>query len=395
MRCNNASVSASSSRPKRSTRLLKAGVVYILAILAVGLAAGGRPNNLLVWTFGFLLAGLLVSGIVSGFMMMAVHAVRVEPRRGQVGQPLLIRYEIANRSRWIPAYDLHAEERVDTRASALALAGPAWIMHVGPRERFHAEAVYRPLRRGPVRLDAFEVTTTFPFGLMRKSLRFAQQGEVLIHPEIRPLRAEVLARVTAGGVGGHRLSSRPGGFDDFFGVREYRPGDSVRSIAWKRLAGTGQLATIERSRSVPPRVRVLIDLRTPTAALRAADGEDPRALEEQAIVLAASFLALADRLGYEYALCVAGFELPPVSLRKGHFHREKLLSLLAALDLDAPRGKGNGLGTSEERATVVVVHPDRTDLDVAPPDAWHFRARELPSLAEAAAAPPALAEAGT
>lgn len=381
-RCNNAVVSASSSRPKRSTRLLKAGVVYIVAILAVGLAAGGRPNNLLVWTFGFLLAGLLVSGIVSGFMMMAVHAVRVEPRRGQVGQPLLIRYEIANRSHWIPAYDLRTDERVD--AAALAVAGPAWIMHVGPRERLHAEAVYRPLRRGPVRLGAFEVTTAFPFGLMRKSLRFAQQGEVLIHPEIRPLRADILARVTSGGVGGQRLSSRPGGFDDFFGVREYRPGDSVRSIAWKRLAGTGQLATIERSRSVPPRVRVLVDLRTPTASLRVTDGEDGRALEEQAIVLAASFLALADRLGYEYALSVAGFELPPVSLRKGHFHREKLLSLLAAIDLDAPRGRGNGLGASEERATVVVVHPDRTDLDIAPPDAWHFRARELQSLVEIA-----------
>jgi hypothetical protein len=93
---------------------------------------------------------------------------------------------------------------------------------------------------------------------------------------------------------------------------------------------------------------------------------------------------------------VAGFELPPVSLRKGHFHREKLLSLLAAIDLDAPRGRGNGLGASEERATVVVVHPDRTDLDIAPPDAWHFRARELQSLVEiAVAAAAAGAEART
>jgi uncharacterized protein (DUF58 family) len=379
-------VASPNGGPRRSTRLLKAGVVYIAAILAVGLAAGGRPNNLLVWTFSFLLAGLLVSGIVSGFMMMVVRAVRIEPRRGQVGEPLLIRYEIANRSRWLPAYDLRADECAGTTGAidTLALAGPAWVMHVGPRERFHAEAVYRPLRRGPVRLGAFEVTTTFPFGLMRKSLRFSQAGEVLIHPEIRPLRAEVLARVTSGGAGGHRLSSQPGGFDDFFGVREYRPGDSVRSIAWKRLAGTGGLVTIERSRSVPPRVRVLVDLRTPTEELRVAEGEDARALEERAIVLAASFLALADRLGYEYALCVAGFDIPAVALRKGHFHREKLLSLLAAIDLDAPRSKGNGLGTSEERATIVVVHPDRTNLDIAPADAWHFRAREMDTLLQRA-----------
>ena len=377
-----------SQRPRRSTRPVSAGAVYILVIVAVGLAAGGRPNNLLIWVFSFLLAALLVSGVVSGFMMMPVRALRIEPRRGRVGEPLLIRYEVSNTSRVIPAYDIRVDEslRRGRESLPLELAGHAWIMHVGPRERFHGEAVYRPVRRGAVRLASFEVSTTFPFGLMRKTLRFEQAGEVLIHPEIRPLRGDILAKVTSGGIGGNRLSREPGGFDDFFGVREYRPGDSVRAIAWKRLAGTGQLATIERSRAVPPRVRVLIDLRTATASLRVAAGEDARVLEERAIVLAASFVALADRLGYEYALSVAGFDIPPVSLRRGHFHREKIMSALAAIELDAPRTKGNGLSASDERAVVVVVHPDRSDLDVAPADAWHFTARQLESLLDRAPA---------
>ena len=59
---------------------MAAGFVYLAVLLAVGLAAGGRPNNLLVWVFGFLLAGLLVSGMVSGFSMMALRIVRSEPR---------------------------------------------------------------------------------------------------------------------------------------------------------------------------------------------------------------------------------------------------------------------------------------------------------------------------
>ena len=372
------------TRPKRSTRPVAAGVVFVLVIVAVGLAAGGRPNNLLIWVFSFLMGALLVSGVVSGFMMMPVRAVRIEPRRGRVGEPLLIRYEVANSSRLLPAFDIRVDEAAsrDARGAALEPAGHGWLLHVGPRERFHAEAVFRPMRRGLARLDAFEVSTTFPFGLMRKVLRFQQQGDVLIHPEVKPLRAELIANVTAGGIGGQRLSRDPGGFDDFFGVREYRPGDSVRSIAWKRLAGTGQLATIERSRSVPPRVRVLLDLRTATADIRTADGEDARALEERAIVLAASFVALCDRLGYEYALSLAGFEIPPIALRKGHFHREKIMSALAAVDLDAPRTKGNGLAASDERAVIVAVHPDRADLGVAPSDAWHFTARQLETLLE-------------
>ncbi|MEY2715007.1 MAG: hypothetical protein RIT24_1350 [Planctomycetota bacterium] len=372
------------TRPKRSTRPIAAGVIFVLVIVAVGLAAAGRPNNLLIWVFSFLMGGLLVSGIVSGLMMMPVRAIRIEPRRGRVGEPLLIRYEISNSSRLVPVFDIRVDEALaaDARGAPLEPAGHGWILHVGPRERFHAEGVFRPTRRGLVRLDAFDVSTSFPFGLMRKSLRFTQSGDVLIHPEVKPLRPELIANVTAGGFGGQRLSREPGGFDDFFGVREYRPGDSVRTIAWKRLAGTGQLATIERSRSVPPRVRVLLDLRTPTTDIRVTEGEDARALEEQAIVLAASMVALCDRLGYEYALSLAGVEIPPIALRKGHFHREKIMSALAAINLDLARTKGNGLAASDERAVIIAIHPDRADLAVAPSDAWHFTARQLEGLLE-------------
>ena len=380
-------MSVAINRPRRSTRPARAGVIFVLVIVAVGLAAGSRPNNLLIWVFCFLLGSLLVSGVVSGFMMMPVRAVRIEPRRGRVGEPLLVRYEVLNTSRFLPAYDIRVDEVLSPRDGAplpLELAGHGWLLHVGPRERFHAEAVYRPTRRGPVRLQAFEVSTTFPFGLMQKVLRFPQTGDVLIHPEVKPLRTELLASVTAGGIGGQRLSREPGGFDDFFGVREYRAGDSIRTIAWKRLAGTGRLATIERSRAVPPRVRVLVDLRTPTKDIRIAEGEDARTLEERAIVLAASLAALCDRLGYEYALSLAGFEIPPISLRKGHFHREKIMSALAAVDLDAARTRGNGLAASDERAVVIAVHPDRVDLGVAPGDAWHFTARQLESMTERA-----------
>lgn len=373
-------MAAVSAKPRYRTRLVKAGFVYALVVLVLGLAAGVRPNNLLVLVFGCLLGAIVVSGAVSGFMMMPVRVVRLAPRRGRVGEPLLVRYEVLNRSRLLPAFDLGIREA--PLADALGEVGAAWIMHAGPGDRVHAEAVLRPKRRGPVRLESIEASTSFPFGLLRKIVRFAQPGEVLIHPEVRPLRADILARVTAGGIGGNRLSSEAGGSDDFFGVREYRPGDSIRRIAWKRLAGTGRLATIERSRSVPPRVRVLLDLRTPTAALRVGSDEDPRALEEQAIVLAASLVSLADRLGYEYALSVGGLEVPAIALRKGHFHREKILSLLAAVDLDAARGPGNGLASSDERATVIVVHPDRAETAIAPADSWHFTARQLASLVE-------------
>lgn len=374
-------MSTPTPRPRRRTRLVTAGFIYLAVLLAVGLAAGGRPNNLLVWIFSFLLGGLLVSGLVSGLAMMALRVTRIEPRTGSVGQPLVIRYEIENRSRFIPAFDIRVEELGDGAGrGAWEQVCHAWVMHVGPSERAQAEAVLRPLQRGVLRLAGFAASTTFPFGIMRKRVEFAQAGEVLIQPEVRELKADLIARITAGGIGGHRLSRDPGGADDFFGVREYRPGDSVRTIAWKRLAGTGELATIERSRSVPPRLRILLDLRVPTSEIRVGEGEAARELEERAIVLAASFAQLAERLGYEYAASVVGFEFPPIALRRGYFHRERIMSMLAAIDLERPRSRGSGLASSDERATVLVIHPDRVDLAVAPDAAWHFTARQFESL---------------
>jgi len=385
---HNARVPVVNDIPKRRTRVVRAGLIYATVVLAIGIAAGSRPNNLLVWVFACLLAALVASGIVSGWMLMPLRAIRVEPRRGRVGEPLLVRYEIRNTSRLFPAFDLHVVETDSTSVgSGLTPAGEAWVLHVGPGDRVHAEAVFRPTRRGTARLSRFEVRSTFPFDLLQKTLVFSQPADVLIHPEIRVLREEILRRVTAGGIGGQRISGQAGGSDDFFGVREYRPGDSVRQIAWKRLAGTGKLASIERSRSVPPRVRVLLDLSRATAALRVGEGEDARALEEDAIVLAASFIALADRLGYEYALSIAGLPSPPVALRRGHFHREKLMSLLAALDLERPRTAGNGLAASDERSTVIVIHADRAETSIAPQNAWHFTARQLAQLTDRAGRP--------
>ena len=107
---------------------MRAGVYYVAAILAMGVASGTRPNNLLILVFSALIAALLVSGVLSGFTMMSVRALRIEPRRGRVGEPLVISYEIRNRSRLLPAYDLSVTEQVDQ--SHLSRAGDGWALHV-------------------------------------------------------------------------------------------------------------------------------------------------------------------------------------------------------------------------------------------------------------------------
>jgi uncharacterized protein (DUF58 family) len=392
---------------RRRYHLHLPGVLYVAMTLFVGVAAANRPNNLLVWTFGAMLAGVLISGIVSGGMLMGVRAIRSDPRRAVVGEPLIVRYAITNRSRWWPVFNLHVEERpaghvrrrdsMSTDGAGLwqSAARPAdgWVLHVGPGDTVHGEVVFFPERRGRFLFDRFRVWTTFPFGLVRKSVSFDQRSEFLVHPRVLPLRENLLASLTRGGIGGFQLSSKPGPGEDYFGVREYRPGDSVRQIAWRRVALGQGIVSIERSSSTPPRIRVVLNLRTPTDRLRVAEnGPSSRELEERAIAIAASIISLADRQGYEVGLTIIGMRdreldlaaaaaLRRSPLRRGHWHVEKLMSMLAAVDLDAARDEEAHLpDIDRDRAILVAVHADRVAPSVVSEGAWHFVATQLESL---------------
>jgi uncharacterized protein (DUF58 family) len=161
----------------------------------------------------------------------------------------------------------------------------------------------------------------------------------------------------------------------------------VRQIAWKRVALGQGIVSIERSSSSPPRIRVVLNLRTPTDRLKiATPGPTARELEERAIALAASLVALADREGYEVGLSVLGLvderlPSPRSPLRRGHWHVEKLMTTLAAIDLDARRDETAKLPDSDrDRAIVVAVHPDRAAPSIAPDGSWHFVATQLETL---------------
>jgi uncharacterized protein (DUF58 family) len=353
------------------------GLLYLALVVVVAVAAANRPSNLLIWVFAAMLSGVLLSGILSGWPLMGVRAERTVPRTGRAGEPVVVRYAVSNRSRTWPLFALFVRE--------LGMPGGAraFVQHVGPLETVVAESMHWPRGRGPMRFGAFRVETVFPFGLLRKSIRFDAESECLVLPRTVRLRAGALAALVDGTLPGPSTSGRPGAGSDFLGIRDYRPGDSMRHVAWRRSASGGGLAVVERSVDAPRRLRVAIDLRRPTDALRVDPaGPAPRDLEEDAIVLAASLLAEAHRDGYETRLCVLGLPSPEMPVRRGLWHLRKQLAVLAALDLDAPRSAGGSLPADRERSSTIVVHVDRAEPSAAGPGAVHAVATQLASLSD-------------
>ncbi|MFK7960797.1 MAG: DUF58 domain-containing protein [Phycisphaerales bacterium] len=375
-------------RPRRRVHPGANFLVYCLIAILIAVVAMNTGQNLLFWVFGVMAAAIVVSGIVSGATMMGLAVRRLPNGRAVAGEPLVIRYAVTNRSRFLPAFGVEFAEvphRAPGAWSKLASTSPAWLMHAGPRETLHAEGVLHPHRRGIAVLDRVQMSSAFPFGLLRKSISVSRPQQLLILPRTHPMRAGVLRDLAPRGAAGSRMSRRAGSGDDFFGLRDHRPGDGLRQVAWKRTAHRDQLLVIERTRPDPPRIRVAVNLTVPTGDLGVQANEPVSAsdLEEAAISLAASIILAADVEGFEVGLTILGLPGNSIPVRQTGRHRDRLLSELARIDLDLPRtGQVELPSMDREGAGLVVVHPARIEAGIVPAGARHFSARQFDRLVD-------------
>ena len=329
---------------RRRYHLHLPGVIFVALTVLIGAATSQRRGNLLVWVFASMLAWIIVSGIISGGMMMAVRMRRIAPRSGRVGEPLIIRYEVTCESRFWPIFDLRINEQIPGKWKS------AYLMHCRRGESITVEGEFLPEVRGRLLLRRSRCLSGFPFGLIMKSVEFLQDSEVLIHPKVSKLHPQALRRLLiARGDEGRRMNSARGGGDEFHGLRDYRPGDSLRSVAWRRSASLPELVVVDRSAPIPWRLAIALDLRITEPA-------QTRDAEEQAIAMTASLLHHAEQSGWEISLDVLGCAAIDVPMRRGGRHVNQILDALAAVDLDAPRSV-NGAQHEVRRGIDLIIYP--------------------------------------
>ena len=325
----------------------------------VAIGAINGQNNVLFWVFGVAIAAILVSGVAGGQALMGLVARRERTRTLRAGEATPWAFLLENKSRWAPAMAIRVTE-IEGFSDAECAPGVAHSVPTRGKARGHArgptrvEAWIRPSRRGVRKLAGVRLSTSFPFGLSRRIIEFDQPGEVLVLPRRvelpRGLADRVMSRARIG-------ESRPRGSglgDDVYGVREYVPGDSPRTIAWHASARTDQLRVRQFGETVTRRVWVAV---APPAALE----------ERDAVVdMAATLIEDLCKRGVSAGLVVAGYggAIEPASTER---HVRAVLELLARFDAedserpfgDAKSARGPGAGDS-----VVLVGPaDRGSPD--------------------------------
>ncbi len=267
-------------------RLTREGIVYLGGIFVLVLAAVNTGNNLLFMLLACLLAGILISGVLSRTVLSGIELKLELPEHIFAEQPLLATVELRNEKEMMPSFSLCVIGE-GGKAPAQILAQPVFFPYI-PRQTAAQQKVELVFpRRGVYRQDAFGIRTKFPFGLFEKTRRVDSPLEVVVYPHVEPAEQfyEILPLLS-----GEMESYSRGRGHDLYALRDYQATDSARFVDWKTSAKTGSLKVREFTREDERRLMLVLDPfvgppRPPLGRLGPAEREERF---ERAISLAAS-----------------------------------------------------------------------------------------------------------
>jgi uncharacterized protein (DUF58 family) len=318
---------------RRPTTIHREGWYYLLIVAIVFGGALFKEVNLLLILAGMLLGPVLLNWQAVATNLRGLRVDRKLPRGLSAGDWLSVSLQLSNARRRLGTWAVVVEEQIE-RVTAEGsprgdpVACPEVLFPYVPAGQSR-KGGYRGqlLERGRYRFGRLRLSTRFPFGLFSRTITVGQCETLLVLPRLGRLTEGWTGRRLEALAGVDRHSFRPGMEGDFYGVREWRSGDSRRLIHWRRSARLGKLVVRQFAQPRSRDVAVVLDLWQP---------ERPTAEQLANVELAVSFAAtvLAD------------------ACRKGGCSASLAISNPGPEYLEAPATAGLLQGLMEQLATV-------------------------------------------
>ena len=290
---------------KRNIYILptRAGVAFAVTLLVMLLAAINYQLNL-GFVLTFLLAG---AGVVSMHMTHAtLRGLTLHlrpPAAAFAGEATLLEVVLTNPGRTRHGLGLRALDGSPPGKTTVWCDVPAQGQET-------ARLSFVPPHRGWHPLPTLVIETVFPFGLFRAWTAWRPAARVLAWPQPE---VPAPALPAGAGVAGEEAAPRRGQGGELDGVRPWRRGDSMRQVAWKKVARSGELVSRETSAAVQ-------------RELWLAWADTPAADIEARLSRLAAWVLQCEREGLACGITLPGQELAP---GLGEAHRRAALGLLA------------------------------------------------------------------
>jgi uncharacterized protein (DUF58 family) len=240
-------------RITRATGLTLSGQILVVVVVASWILArvvGGRPLYLI--SYGGLAVG--VASWLYGRRPLPLEGRRSDTRpRVAEGELLNMQVALTARRR-LSTFIL--EERVPAMLGQHARAPIASVESGETVGHGYNLACWR---RGAYQVGPLVVRWGDPFGLTQREMVLQEPFELLVHPSIEPVQDRPLTRLWEDPPIRPPVS-KPWPFGmEFYGMREYAPGDDIRRIVWRAFARTGRLLVRESEQGITDKITIILD----------------------------------------------------------------------------------------------------------------------------------------
>jgi len=239
-------------------KITRGGVLFSLAILAVGVGAIVSANNLLFLIVAMMLATLLVSGLVSRLCLAGLQLDFRVPEHIAAKRVMPGRLYVRNQKWLFPSFSIRVEGLRSPSTPTLRSDSYFPLIAAGAVMEETVEMFFP--KRGVYQQNTFAFSTTFPFGFLEKSARVTPLREMTVYPSIDPQPGfdDLLA-----GIAGEIETHYRGLGKDFYRIRPYEAFESARHVDWKASAHVGSLQVREFAREQEQTVEIFLDREVP------------------------------------------------------------------------------------------------------------------------------------
>ena len=287
-------------------RVTKAGFLYSLVTIFIGVAAANTGNNLLFVMLSLLLSFMWLSGVFARYNLKGL-TFEVEPSNNVFAErEAFATIRVKNEKR-LPAFILKVKLKLKSSAN------DEETFIIFPQVKDVAEKVVPifPKERGFATLEIVQVSSLFPLALFVRYLEVKKEAKFVVYPKPMPI---LLPFDSA--FGRKRVGERPKdglGTGEFLGLREYIAFAPRKLIHWKSLAKRDKLMLKKLAEEAENPLMIEVE-KLPG-----------RTLEEK--LSQATFLVLKfESLSLPFGLNLFGKKFPP-SL--GPLHQKRILTELA------------------------------------------------------------------
>lgn len=284
----------------RGVMLTREGWYFVFVTCFILGGAVLRDVNLLVILAGMMIGLLLFGWRLGRSSLRSLDIRRVLPHEITAGEPFTVQIDVENTRHRLSSWGLQITDRIRSLDGPDKnwVSGRVALPHVPAGMRRYA--TYRVIlpHRGRYSFSEPRVSSRFPLGLFRCWDTCGSGQTVVVLPRQGKLSRRWQQLVIAEG-GGARVSRNQGVVEgEYYGLREWRPGDSKRWIHWRSSAKLSRLSVLQFEQPQRQHLFILLDL---YASGRATEQE--AGLTELAVAFAATAVGDSARRGMGHLTC--------------------------------------------------------------------------------------------